>query len=118
MSDSILHRVRNANSTLRLLLLHTREALAGRRKFDAEEVRAISEPVSQMDSLIEEARSRRGNDPALDQELEAYAGNLSDMQLALEQMRFMLVAHRTHMEAMRGHLETMKLWSATLRMTR
>ncbi|HTR48904.1 MAG TPA: hypothetical protein VMM16_16095 [Verrucomicrobiae bacterium] len=118
MSDSIVQRVRSANSKLRLLLLHTREALAGRRKFDAEEVHAISEPVRHMDALIEEARLRRGTDPALDRELEAYAGNLNEMQTALEQMRFMLVAHRTHMEAMRGHLETMKLWSDTLRMTR
>lgn len=118
MSDSILQRVRGANTKLNSLLLHTREALAGRSTFDAADVRAISEPVGQMGPLIEEAKLLRTSDADLNAQLETYAGNLAEMQVVLEQMRFMLIARRAHIEAMRGHLETLGLWSATLRMTR
>jgi len=118
MSDSILQRVRAANAKLQSLLGHTREALAGRSTFDAADVRAISEPVRQIGPLIEQAKMLRTGNADLDAELEAYAGNLADMQKALDQMRFMLLARRAHIEAMRSHLSTLGLWSATLRMTR
>jgi hypothetical protein len=117
MDSSILRHVRGANSRLRALVRVTRDSLAGRRNFGVEDVRAIAEPVSQMAPLIEEAQSLRTLEPELDGELEAYAGNLGEMQEALEQMRFMLLARRAQMDAMRGHLATVRLWADTLRQT-
>jgi hypothetical protein len=117
MDDSILARVRLANSTLGTLLRRTRDALAGRHNFGVEDVRAIAEPVSQMSPLIEDAKNLRTLQPELDGELEAYAGNLGEMQLALEQMRFVLIARLAQMDAMRGHMETVGLWTAALRQT-
>lgn len=118
MEDSILNRVRRANLKLRDLLGHTRDALAGRRNFTVEDVRAIAEPVAQMAPIVAEAKRLRALQPELDGELEAYAGNLGELQAALQHTRVMLIARLANMEALRGHLETVGLWTATLRQTR
>lgn len=118
MKHSILEQVRSANEKLRALISRTRDALSGRGNFNVEDVRAIAEPVGLMQPIVTDANRLRTIHPDLDGELEAYAGNLGEMQVALEQMRFMLIARRAHIEAMRGHLETLGLWTATLRMTR
>jgi hypothetical protein len=118
MSDSLLQRVRSANTTLRAFLTQIREALAGRSSFDVTNVRAIAEPVSEMDKIMNEAKESREFDPALDREIRVYAGQLGEMNVELERMRFMLLARRAHIETMRGHIETLGLWSAALRLTR
>jgi hypothetical protein len=117
MAEPILTIVRGANVKLRGLVQRTRDALAGRYNFNVDDVRAIAEPVSQMAPFIEDAKYLRTLQPELDGELEAYAGNLGEMQVALEQMRFMLLARLAQMEAMRGHVETVGLWAAALRQT-
>jgi hypothetical protein len=118
MEDSILNRIRSANLKLRDLLGRTRDALAGRRNFTVEDVRAIAEPVSQMEPIVAEAKRLRTMRPELDGELEAYAGNLGELQVALQHTRVMLIARLANMEALRGHLETVGLWTAALRQTR
>jgi hypothetical protein len=117
MEGSVVDRVRGANMKLRALLFHTREALAGRGNFTSDHVRAIADPVSRMAPIVAEANRLRTIHPDLDGELEAYAGNLNEMQTALEQMRFMLIARRASLEAMRGHVETLGMWTAALRST-
>lgn len=118
MDSLILRRVRGANLKLRALLDVTRGSLAGRENFGVDNLHAIAEPLAEMAPLIDKAKELRTLQPELDGELEAYAGNLGEMQTALEQMRFMLLARRAQMDAMRGHLATVKLWSDTLRQTR
>ncbi|HXX20291.1 MAG TPA: hypothetical protein VEJ46_12885 [Candidatus Acidoferrum sp.] len=118
MKESIQDQVRKANEKLRALISRTRDALGGRGSFDVVNVRAIAEPIRSMQLIVAEAERLRTIHPELDTELKVYAGNLSEMQVVLEQTRFMLIARRAHIEAMRGHLETLGLWSATLRMTR
>jgi len=117
-SDSLLQRVRSANTKLCVFLAQIRQALAGRSQFDATSVRAIGEPVSEMDKILNEAKESREFDPALDREIKIYAGQLGEMNIELERMRFMLLARRAHIETMRGHIETLGLWTAALRLTR
>jgi len=118
MSDSILQRIRSANTRLRALLDDIRGALSGRGNFDVTNVRAIATPVTDMNHILNEAKELREFDPVLDQELKIYSGQLVEMNVELERMRFMLLARRAHIETMRGHIETLGLWSAALRMTR
>jgi len=117
MEDSILDRVRGANMRLRELLGSTLDALAGRRNFTVEDVRAIAEPVAQMEPIVAEAKRLRTLRPELDGELKTYAGNLDELQVALQHTRVMLIARLANMEALRGHLETVGLWTAALRQT-
>jgi hypothetical protein len=117
MKDSVVEHVRSANEKLRALISRTRDSLSGRRNFNVEDVRAITEPVGLMQSIVSDAHRLRTIHPDLDGELEAYAGNLGEMQIALEQMRFMILARRAHIEAMRSHVETLGMWTAAVRLT-
>jgi hypothetical protein len=117
MKESILDQVRSANEKLRALTSRTRDSLAGRGNFEVADVRAIAEPIGLMQPIVTDAERLRTIHPELDGELEAYAGNLGEMQVALDQMRFMLIARRAHIEAMRSHLETLGMWTAAVRMT-
>jgi hypothetical protein len=117
MKDSVVERVRGANSKLRALISRMRESLGGRGNFCVVDVREMAEPVGMMQSIIAEADELRTIHPDLNGELEAYAGNLGEMQVALEQMRFMILARRAHIEAMRSHVETLGMWTAAVRLT-
>lgn len=118
MADSLVEQVRNTSAKLRALISQTQNSLAGRGDFNVEAVRAIAEPIGAMQPIIDEANSLRTIHPGLDGELETYKGNLGEMQIALEQVRVMLIARRAHIETARGHLATLGMWSTTLRLTR
>ena len=118
MASSVVEQVRDANAKLRLLISRTRDSLAGRCNFTAGDVRAIAEPVGSAQPIIDEAATLRTTRPDLDAELETYKQNLKEVQVALEQMRVMLMARRAHIESARGHLATLSMWNATLRLTR
>lgn len=117
MEDSILERVRGANAKLAVLLLRTRDALAGRHNFSVEDVRAVADPIEQMAPIVAEAKRLRTLRPDLDSELKVYAGYLGEIETALDQTRFMLLARCANLEALRGHLKTAGLWAAALRQT-
>jgi hypothetical protein len=117
MDDFILDRTRTANAKLHALIDRTRAALAGRNNFTAEDVRAIAEPVAQMTPIVAESKHLRTLQPELEGELESYAGNLDELQTALEQMRFMLLSRLANVQALRGHLESVGLWATRLRQT-
>ena len=111
-------RVHAVNAKLASMISRMREALAGRQNFQAEDVRELSEPVSEMEPILAEAKRLRTLQPDLDGELEAYTGNLGEAQKALEQLRFMLLARRANLDAMRSHIETVGYWAAAYRQTR
>ena len=117
MDTLILERTRAINAKLCALIGRTRAALAGQSNFTAEDVHAIAEPVAQMAPIVAEAKHLRTLRPDLDGELQAYAGNLGELQTALEQMRFMLLSRLASTEALRGHVESVGLWAARLRET-
>ncbi len=117
MEDATLHRVRGANAKLRALLGRIGDALAGRRNFGVEDVRAIAEPVSEMAPVVCEAERLRVDVPGLQGEFETYAKNLGEMHAALDRVRCVLLARCAQTEAQRGHLETVSLWAATWRQT-
>jgi hypothetical protein len=117
MQDSALHTVRRANSKLQTLLQRAADALAGRRDFGVEDVRAMAEPVAEMAPIVSEARHLREAVPELHGELDIYAKNLGQLQTALDRVRVVLLARCAHLEAQRGHLETLGLWAAAWRKT-
>lgn len=118
MDDSILNRVRSANDRLRSVVDLMHGALAGRCQFGAEDMRAISAPLSEMLPLVADAKRLRKLQPELEGAFEAYAETLSAVQTSLDQMRFMFLARRAQIESTRGHIETVGRWADTLRQTR
>lgn len=118
MENSARDCVREAVEALRELLLQAREALAGRQDFAVAEIRAISKRLGQMEPIVSRARELRANDPELDSNLKTYAEILRELQTALEQVRFMLLAKQAQLGATRGHLETVNLWATAYTQTR
>jgi len=117
MQESLLHTVRGANSKLQTLLQRVADALAGRRNFGVEDIRAMAEPVAQMAPIVSDAEHLRAAVPEMHGELDTYAKNLGEVQTALDRVRIVLLARCAHLEAQRGHLETLGLWAAAWRKT-
>jgi hypothetical protein len=111
-------QVKEANGKLRAILAQVRDGLAGRQDITCETIRDILQQITQLAPVASQAAALRGMDPALDSSLETYADNLSDLQDALEQVRFMLLARQSSLEASRSHLETVNRWATAFQQTR
>ena len=112
MKDTILSRVREANSKLRMLLNHADDAVAGRRNFDVQDLREVQGPVSGVTPFLADAARLRTSARDLDNELQSYARNLEATQTALDRVRVVLLARCASIEAQRAHLQTVSLWSS------
>lgn len=113
-----LPRVREANARLQLFLERVEEALAGRGNFTPEDLRALAAPVRGMAALIPFAGTLRAASPEWSEQLDRYAGNLSETQRAFERLRCVLLARRAQIEARRGHLEALRRWAGAWQQTR
>ncbi len=111
-------RIRDANSQLGGILIQARDALAGRQDVTPETLRDISQRLTELAPVLLQAVALRSTDIALDSGLQKYAQNLADLQSALEQVQFMLLARQTRLEASRCHLETVNLWATAFQQTR
>jgi len=116
MKTSIEKQIQEVNAALGALLSTAREALAGRKDFTSEDIKAISEPLGQMTPIVSRASELRA--VASDADLKTYTRTLEELQITLEQVRFMLLARRTHLEISRSHLNTFNLWAKTFEQTR
>lgn len=63
MTARILESVKGANLKLRAFLHNAEEALAGRRIFGVDELRAAQEPVSDVGAVLNEATQSRSTFP-------------------------------------------------------
>ena len=107
--------IRETNARLRIHLSRLRDTLMGRQGFSLEDISAIAEPVGRMAQVVSETTTRSAM--GLDDDLKTYAAILAELQIALEQTRFMLLARKTHLDAALGHVETMNLWAAAFKQT-
>lgn len=117
MHEATLERVRGANARLRAWLVCARESLAGRRNLMLEDLRAVAQPIAEMQPVVFQADELRASAPELRGELETYAQNLGELETTLERVRFALLARCAQAEAERAHLETVGLWAAAWRQT-
>jgi hypothetical protein len=112
METTVFDRVRGSNVKLQGILKRVREALAGRATFGVEQVRSIAEPVADMAPIVAQAPLLRQTIPGLRDELEVYAQNLGELNVALDRVRCVLLARCASVEAQRGHLGTVALWAS------
>lgn len=115
--ESVLDLVRGSNDKLRGMLRLAGEALAGRGSFGVDELRAIAQRVGSMEPVVARAPELRQAVPELRGELEIYAQNLTDLNVAMDRVRCVLVARCASVEVQRGHLETVGLWAAAWQQT-
>jgi hypothetical protein len=118
MEDSIRDQIREAEAKLGNLLSRAREALAGRQDFNVHDIRSISERLGQMAPIVAQAAALRAKDTQLDTDFKAYAETLKQLDVTLEQVRFMFLARQAQLAAARSHLETVNLWATAFKQTR
>lgn len=118
MEPSATARVQQANLKVRSILSHAHSALTGQQDLTPENIRDISQPLAEMTAIISQAATLRATDANLDASLKEYAQNLAELQCALEQVRFMLLARQAHLEASRCHLGAVDLWATAFQQTR
>src|ERR1700744_4265135 len=112
MTPRILESVKGANLKLRTFLNVAEEALAGRRIFGVDDLRAAQEPVSEVGAVLNEATQSRATFSELDRELTAYTQNLEAAQAALARVRVVLLTRCASLEAQRAHLGSVSMWSS------
>ncbi len=117
MSSLLRQKIATVNARIGVLLADTRRALTGEREFGVEQVRALSEPIQEMAPAMQRATELRALQPEIAGELDLYKQQLGELHTALEQVRMMLQAKRTQMEAGRIQLEAVSQWAAVLRQT-
>jgi hypothetical protein len=117
--DSALYgKIGNINAQLAAMLADTKRALAGEREFGVEQVRSLSEPIAAMALVMERAAELRKLHPEIAGPLDLYKSQLSELQTTLEQVRMMLLARRSQMDAGRVQLEAVSQWANALGHTR
>jgi hypothetical protein len=115
--DSALRRVRWANAQMKFLLERLSEALDGRRPFTVEDLRAIAEPLRQMEPLVLQCDRLRAAAPEWREQLEIYARNLTQMNQAFDRLRCVLLTRCSQIETQNGHLATVGRWADAWRQT-
>ena len=118
MKVSVRTRIQQANAMLAGALSHLRETLNGHQDFNVEIIQALARPLQEVAPALAQASELRASDPGLAADLQQYADTLSALHGVLDQVRFMLLARQTSLQASLSHLETMNLWATTLNLTR
>jgi hypothetical protein len=118
VDSALCDKIGDINAQLAAMLADTKRALAGEREFGAEQVRSLSEPIAAMALVMERAAELRKLHPEIAGPLDLYKSQLNELQTTLEQVRMMLLARRSQMDAGRVQLEAVSQWANALGHTR
>jgi hypothetical protein len=118
VDTELYSKLGDINMQLAAMLSDTQRALAGEREFGVEHVRALSEPIAAMASVMERAAELRKLHPEIGGPLDLYKSQLRELETTLEQMRMMLLARRSQMDAGRVQLEAVSQWANAFGRTR
>ncbi len=118
MDSALCGKIGDINAQLAAMLADTKRALAGEREFGVEQVRSLSEPIAAMALVMERAAELRKLHPEIAGPLDLYKSQLSELQTTLEQVRMMLLARRSQIDAGRAQLEAVSQWANALGHTR
>jgi uncharacterized coiled-coil DUF342 family protein len=118
MTESLQEKIATTNQMLASLLNNTRKALRGEGEFGLEQVRALSAPIAEMNTIVRSEKELCAAQPEIANEIATYKTHLHELQAALEQIRIMLLARRNQMEAGHVQLHAVTQWAAALQQTR
>ncbi|HEY2461194.1 MAG TPA: hypothetical protein VGI16_10305 [Candidatus Acidoferrum sp.] len=105
------------NARIAVLLSEAQCALRGEQEFGVLQVRALSEPIGKMASVMQRASELRTERPELAPEIDFYRAQLVALETVLEQVRVMLLTTRENMQKGRAQVAAMTRWAAVLRQT-
>ena len=110
MSETPGQTAERINGRLAGLLEEVRGALRGERDFGVEDVRRLSEPVAEMDSIVLRAAELRRLQPEIVEHLDRYKSQLGELQTCLVQIQVMLLSRVASLQAGQVHTTAMTLW--------
>lgn len=114
MPADALTVVAGVNRTVAVLLENSKQALTGQSTFGVDQVRALREPLDQMDAILKRAGSLRQENPELAEQIDIYRDQLKCLQTTLVQVRMMLLGRRLQVESGRRQLSAVHKWAAAL----
>ena len=115
---NLREKIASINGRLAALLCETKQALRGERDFGPEQIRALRDPVTEMDPIMSGSKELRVLQPELEGELDLYKSQIGDLQDTLEKVRVMLLARQAQMLTSRSRLNAVNHWANTLGQTR
>lgn len=118
MAGAVREKIVAANARIAFLLDESRRALRGERIFGPEQVRAISQPITEMAPLMSRARDLTAVDPQIEEEIATYRRQLAELHTALQNVLMMLTARRGQVEETRKQLDAVSRWAAATRLIR
>jgi len=118
MSATTLATLMSANETLFHLLEETRCALAGRREFNVELVRALSALISDTDPILRLGPQIRGEHLDFVVPLDHYLRLAVELHTELDKAQVMLTTRRDSLKSARSHLHAVGQFTAALSCTR
>jgi hypothetical protein len=118
MSPDPLTVVVGVNLRMSVLLGKTRQALTGESVFGVDEVRALMEPIGQMEPIMKQAKSLRNENPEIGKQIDIYTAQLGCLRTTLVHVHMMLAGKRAQMEPTRRQLSAVSQWTNALQQIR
>jgi len=118
VDPTLYGKVSETNTKLGAMLAETRRALTGEREFGVEQVQALSALTAPMAPVMHRAAELRKLHPEMAAPLDSYKSLVHELQTAVEQVRMMLLARRSQMDAGRVQLDAVTQWANALGQTR
>jgi hypothetical protein len=118
MIESLSTNSSRVSQTVRPLIAVSRLAPRRERDFRVEMVRALSATIGEMDPIMCNARQLRTKHPGIAKDLDDSVEQAIELKSLLEQLRVLLLAHRTAVENDRAHREAVSRWATTFQSTR
>jgi|SRR6267378_386334 len=110
-------RFLSANCELRNFLQRVDALVHGTGEVGPGELRAIGRLLETMTPDIGEASHPVSADAALQAQIQEYVGNLRALQASLEQVRCVMFARLTQIDAARQHMDGLQGWANAYRQT-
>jgi len=118
MADTLCQTIKGTNSRIALLLEQARASLRGERDFGVADVRALLEPVGEMDAIVAQSSELRLLHPEAAVQLDLYKFQLRDLQTILQQIRMMLLTRQAGLNASQNNLTAVSRWTSAFNQTR
>lgn len=118
MPGDLREKIAAVNARIGALVEDCRGALRGERNFGSEQLRALSEPISEMAPIMARAKELTALQPDIEGVLDIYKQNLRELHTVLEQVRMMLIVRRGQMDEASKHLHAVSGWAAATRLIR
>lgn len=117
MTDVLQKNVERLNADLGALLQEAQGALRGERDFHVENVIKLRSTIDEMDAALRKYGDLNSSQSDRASQLQLYKIQLNQLQTATRQLRIMLLARKTNLEALKSHHTAVSRWIGALNQT-